>query len=112
MSKLLQQCLEQGYLNLSSLKGVLTGKARSGKTLSRACLFNMTPPPVPTSTGVVEGALEGSTGVVVAGVRDISHEIIQAKLSGWFSLSPPEVLKLLAKAVREGLLVGDLAEVV
>ena len=111
-SELLKKCLEEGYINLSSLKGVLTGKARSGKTLSRARLFNMALPSVHASTGVVEGALVGSTGVAIAGVRDISHTVLQGILGEWFSLSPQEMLKLLAGAVHAGLLVGDLAEIV
>ena len=110
--ELLLKCLDKGYINLSSFKGVLTGKARSGKTLSRTRLFNMEPPSVPTSTGVVEGALEGSTGAAIEGVRGISHIVIQGIRGEWFNLSPQETLKVLARAVRTGLLVGDLAKVV
>ena len=110
---LLKKCLDEGYINLSSLKGVLTGKARSGKTLSRARLFNMALPSVHTSTGVVEGALEGCTGVTIAGVRNIGHTVIHGINGEWFILSPQEMLELLAGVVRSnGLLLGDLAKIV
>ena len=70
-------------------------------------------PSVHTSTGVVEGALEGCTGVTIAGVRDIGHTVIQGINGEWFILSPQEMLKLLAMFVQtNGLLVGDLAEIV
>ena len=97
--KLLKLSLDKGHLNLSSLKGIVTGKARSGKTLSRARLFNMLPPPVLFSTAILEVALEGSTGVIIAGVRDVSYEIIQAKDGEWLSLSPQDMLKLVARAI-------------
>ena len=112
MQEVLQQCLKGGYLNLSSLKAILSGKARSGKSHTKARLFNMEPPPVPVSTGVAEGAVQGSTGVVISGIRGISHDVIQASLEEWFQMSPDESLELLAMAIREGLLVGNLAEVV
>ena len=64
------------------------------------------------STGVAEGAVRGSTGVMMAGVRGISHDVICARLDEWFCMSPQQSLELLAQAMREGLLVGDLAKVV
>ena len=112
MQEILQQCLAGGYLNLSNLKAILSGKARSGKTHTKARLFNMEPPSVPVSTGVAEGATRGSTGVVMEGVRDISHDIIQAGLDEWFQMSPKKMKELLAKAIREGVFIGDLAEIV
>ena len=112
VQRILQQCLEGGYLNLGNLKGVLTGKARAGKSHSKARFFNMEPPTVAVSTGVAEGAVRGSTGVMMTGVRGISHDVICARLDEWFCMSPQQSLELLAQAVREGLLVGDLAEVV
>ena len=112
VQRILQQCLEGGYLNLGNLKGILTGKARAGKSHSKARFFNMEPPTVAVSTGVAEGAVRGSTGVVMAGVRGISHDVICARLDEWFCMSPQQSLELLAQAVREGLLVGDLAKVV
>ena len=112
----LELSLAMSHLNLSSLKGIVTGKARSGKTLSRARLFNMLPPPVLFSTAILEVALEGSTGVVIAGVRDVSYEIIQAKDGEWLSLSPQEMLKLVARAIcdlkHEIVIRGDLRRVV
>ena len=112
VQRILQQCLEGGYLNLGNLKGILTGKARAGKSHSKARFFNMEPPTVAVSTGVAEGAVRGSTGVMMTGVRGISHDVICARLDEWFCMSPQQSLELLAQAVREGLLVGDLAEVV
>ena len=112
VQQILQQCLEGGYLNLGNLKGILTGKARAGKSHSKARFFNMEPPTVAVSTGVAEGAVRGSTGVMMAGVRGISHDVICARLDEWFCMSPQQSLELLAQAVREGLLVGDLAKVV
>ena len=64
------------------------------------------------STGVAEGAVRGSTGVMMAGVRGISHDVICARLDEWFCMSSQQSLELLAQAMQEGLLVGDLAEVV
>ena len=110
--QILQQCLEGGYLNLGNLKGIFTGKARSGKSHSKARFFDMEPPTVAVSTGVAEGAVRGSTGVMMAGVRGISHDVICARLDEWFCMSPQQSLELLAQAVREGLLVGDMAKVV
>ena len=112
MQEILQQCLEGGYLNLSNLKAILSGKARSGKSHTKARLFNMEPPLVPISTGVAEGAVRGSTGVVMAGVRGISHDVIRSSLDEWFQMSPNDCLELLAMAISEGVLLGDLAKVV
>ena len=64
------------------------------------------------STGVIEGAVKGSTGVMMTGVRGISHDVICARLDEWFCMSPQQSLELLAQAVRDGLFVGDLAKVV
>jgi len=110
--ELLQQCLQGGYLIVDNLKAILSGKARSGKTYTKARLFNMEPPPVPVSTGVAEGAVRDSTGLVLAGVRDIIHEVIQASMEEWYRMSPKGILELLARKTQEGVLVGDLADVV
>jgi len=101
VQEILQNCLEGGYLNLSNLKAILSGKARSGKSHTKARLFNMEPPSIPASTGVAEGAVRGSTGVVMAGVRDISYDVIQAGLDEWFQMSPKKMKGLLARAIRE-----------
>ena len=68
VQRILQQCLEGGYLNLGNLKGILTSKARAGKSHSKVCFFNVEPPAVAVSTVVAEGAVRGSTGVMMAGV--------------------------------------------
>ena len=77
-----------------------------------ARFFNMELPTVAVSTGVAEDTVRGSTGVVMTGVRGVSHDIICARLDEWFCMFPQQSLELLAMAVREGMLVGDLAEVV
>ena len=110
VQKVLHQSLEGGYLHLSSLKAILSGKARSGKSYTKARLFNMKLPSIPVSTGVAEGAVQGSTRLVIAGIRGIGRERFLTHVNEWFQMSPAKILELLAMAIREGVLVGDLAE--
>ena len=111
-NEILKECLEAGYLNLNNLKGILSGKNRSGKSHTLARLFRMKPPQVPVSTGVAEGAVQGCSSAVMAGIREISHGVLRASEDEWYLMSPEETLKLLAMAVREGVLTGDLAKIV
>ena len=112
VQEILQKCLGGGCLNLNNLKAILSGKAHSGKSLTKARPFNMEPPSVSANTGVAEGSVRGCTGVTMAGVRGISHDVIWASLGEWFQMSPDETLKLLSKAIHEEVIGGDLAEVV
>ena len=111
-NEILEKCLKAGYLILNNLKGILSGKSRSGKTHTLARLFRMELPKVPVSTGVAEGAVQGCSSEVMAGIREVSHEVLQAIEDEWDLMSPEELLEQLAMAVREGVLTGNLAEIV
>ena len=111
-NEILKECLKAGFLELNDLKGILSGKNRSGKTHTLARLFRMKLPQVPVSTGVAEGAVQGCSSEVMAGIREVSHEVVWASEDEWYRMSPEELLDQLAMAVREGVLTGDLAEIV
>ena len=112
VNEILQTSLKAGYFNLTDLKGILSGKHRSGKSHTLARLFKMKPPQVPVSTGVAEGAVQGCSSAVMADIRDVSHEVLRASEDEWYLMSPEETLKLLAMAVSEGVLTGDLVAIV
>ena len=69
-------------------------------------------PQVPVSTGVAEGAVQGCSSAVMAGIREFSHEVLQVSEDEWYLMSAEELLKLLAMVVREGVPTGDLAAIV
>ena len=70
---------------------LVTGAAGSGKTSLKYCLFGQELPTVRCSTALAEAA-----------IRAISREIVGTDLTGWFKVTPDELMAMLGGALKAG----------
>ena len=70
---------------------LVTGAAGSGKTTLKHRLFRKEPPSIRCSTALAEAA-----------IRAISREIVGTDLTGWFKVTPDELMELLGGALKAG----------
>ena len=70
---------------------LVTGAAGSGKTTLKHRLFGKEPPSIRCSTALAEAA-----------IRAISREIVGTDLTGWFKVTPDELMELLGGALKPG----------
>ena len=70
---------------------LVTGAAGSGKTSLKYCLFGKELPSVRCSTALAEAA-----------IRAISREIVGTDLTGWFKVTPDELMAMLGGALKAG----------
>ena len=71
---------------------LVTGAAGSGKTSLKYRLFGKELPSVRCSTAVAEAA-----------IRAISREIVGTDLTGWFKVTPDELMAMLGGALKAGI---------
>ena len=89
--KILEEALKKGYVDCHIWKVLVTGAAGSGKTSLKYRLFGKELPTVRCSAAVAEAA-----------IRAISREIVGTDLTGWFKVTPDELMAMLGGALKAG----------
>ena len=89
--KILKEALEKGYVECHIWKVLVTGAAGSGKTTLKYRLFGEEPPSLRCSTALAEAA-----------IRAISREIVGTDQTGWFRVTPDELMGMLGEALKAG----------
>ena len=89
--RILEEALKKGYVDCHIWKVLVTGAAGSGKTSLKYRLFGKELPSVRCSTALAEAA-----------IRAISREIVGTDLTGWFRVTPDELMGLLSGALKAG----------
>ena len=89
--KILEEALKKGYVDCHIWKVLVTGAAGSDKTSLKYRLLGKELPTVRCSTALAEAA-----------IRAISREIVGTDLTGWFRVTPNELMGMLSGALKKG----------
>ena len=89
--KILEEALKKGYVDCHIWKVLVTGAAGSGKTSLKYRLFGKELPTVRCNTALAEAA-----------IRAISREIVGIDLTGWFRVTPNELMGMLSGTLKKG----------
>ena len=89
--KTLKEALEKGYVECHIWKVLVTEAAGSGKTTLKYCLFGKEPTSFHCSTALAEAAIQA-----------ISRVIVGTDQTGWFRVTPDELMGMLGEALKAG----------